>query len=455
MDSNATPSLADALNAECFCIGLDPGALREALETELGRPGLAEMVRQRCPDVFSATAVFVAQRHLRRMAEVVRAVESVVALPSYREQVLSQAPSSARLSPSGARSVFFGYDFHLAGDELGLIEINTNAGGAMLNAVLARAQRACCPAIRGMVPGAASAQIFEASLVQMFRDEWQAAGRGRPLRRIAIVDEAPAGQYLYPEFLLFQHLFEHHGIHAVVADPTELRWQDGALWHETGTVDLVYNRLTDFSLAAPASSAILAAYAHGAVVVTPHPQAHALYADKRNLALLTDPHRLTGLGVPPDVQTVLLRDIPRTEEVTIDNAERLWRERRRLFFKPAAGFGSRAAYRGDKITKRVWEEILAGAYVAQALRAPGRRALDAANPNEALKFDLRAYVYDGHVQWVAARLYQGQTTNFRTPGGGFAPVYATGSMDAALTERLPPLGSRCSTASSSPTASCG
>jgi hypothetical protein len=37
--------------------------------------------------------------------------------------------------------------------------------------------------------------------------------------------------------------------------------------------------------------------------------------------------------------------------------------------------------------------------------------------------DLRNYVYDGEVQLVAARLYQGQTTNFRTPGGGFAPVF--------------------------------
>jgi hypothetical protein len=26
------------------------------------------------------------------------------------------------------------------------------------------------------------------------------------------------------------------------------------------------------------------------------------------------------------------------------------------------------------------------------------------------------------VQLVAARIYQGQTTNFRTPGGGFSPV---------------------------------
>jgi hypothetical protein len=30
----------------------------------------------------------------------------------------------------------------------------------------------------------------------------------------------------------------------------------------------------------------------------------------------------------------------------------------------------------------------------------------------------------GQVLLTAARLYQGQTTNFRTPGGGFAPVFA-------------------------------
>jgi hypothetical protein len=59
--------------------------------------------------------------------------------------------------------------------------------------------------------------------------------------------------------------------------------------------------------------------------------------------------------------------------------------------------------------------------VAQALVLPGQRAMSAQTP--ALKFDLRAYAYNGQVQWLAARLYQGQTTNFRTPGGGFAPVY--------------------------------
>ena len=51
-----------------------------------------------------------------------------------------------------------------------------------------------------------------------------------------------------------------------------------------------------------------------------------------------------------------------------------------------------------------------------------------------LKVDLRNYVYDGEVLLIAARLYQGQTTNFRTPGGGFAPVFyptESGSCGAA------------------------
>jgi hypothetical protein len=35
---------------------------------------------------------------------------------------------------------------------------------------------------------------------------------------------------------------------------------------------------------------------------------------------------------------------------------------------------------------------------------------------------VRLYTYASEVLLAAARLYQGQTTNMRTPGGGFAPV---------------------------------
>ena len=37
--------------------------------------------------------------------------------------------------------------------------------------------------------------------------------------------------------------------------------------------------------------------------------------------------------------------------------------------------------------------------------------------------DVRVYTYKGAPLLCAARVYQGQTTNFRTPGGGFAPVF--------------------------------
>ncbi|MBX3620281.1 MAG: hypothetical protein KF891_09905 [Rhizobacter sp.] len=413
----------ETLNSECFCISLDDAALREALERELGQPGLADLVRERCPYLFAARPVFVSAAHLARMADVVRAVEDVVARPAYREAVLARAPAIARHDPAGARSVFFGYDFHLDGDRLGLIEVNTNAGGAMLNAVLARAQRACCEAVEPWVPKVSTAQALETRIVEMFRAEWRLSGHARPLQTVAIVDEAPAQQYLYPEFLLFQQLFERHGIRAVIADPGELSFEQGVLRHGGRAVDLVYNRLTDFSLDAPTSTSLRDAYLARAVVLTPHPRAHALYADKRNLALLTDAHWLDDVGVPEATRETLLANIPHTEVVDAAHAERLWNDRRKLFFKPNAGFGSRAAYRGDKLTKRVWQDILAGGYVAQALVTPGERVMAAGEPAQSLKFDLRAYVYDGAVQWVAARLYQGQTTNFRTPGGGFAPVY--------------------------------
>lgn len=413
----------ELLNSDCFCISLDTEALRTALESEIGAPGLFEMVQQRCPHLFATRPVFVSAAHVQRMAALLQAVESVVALPAYRSLVLGYAPEIARHHPGGARGVFFGYDFHLAAESFALIEINTNAGGAMLNAVLARAQRACCAALADLEPAPATAEAFEAQILAMFHAEWALAGHGRELRSIAILDEDPQNQYLYPEFLLFQRLFQRYGIDAVIADPADLRWQGGRLWLADGAIDLVYNRLTDFSLSGTTCAALRAAYLAQAVVLTPHPQAHALYADKRNLVVLSDADQLRALGVPQETRELLLASIPTTRIVHADNAEDLWGQRNRLFFKPFGGFGGRAAYRGDKLTRRVWEQICTGGYVAQALVTPGVRAQSDESPRNMFKFDLRAYAYDGLVQWLAARLYQGQTTNFRTPGGGFAPVY--------------------------------
>jgi len=44
-------------------------------------------------------------------------------------------------------------------------------------------------------------------------------------------------------------------------------------------------------------------------------------------------------------------------------------------------------------------------------------------PNfEPMKTDLRLYAYRDQILGVTARLYRGQVTNLRTPGGGFVRV---------------------------------
>ena len=243
-----------------------------------------------------------------------------------------------------------------------------------------------------------------------------------PLQVVAIVDEAPAQQYLSPEFLLVAKLLRRRGIEAVVCDPTELRESGGGrLRQGEAAIDLIYNRLTDFSLAKAEHAAIKGAYLAGTVVLTPHPRAHALYADKRNFTLLCDPEFLRRCGASEVAIDMLQQAVPRTELLSAENREELWSRRRDRFFKPATGYGSRAAYRGDKLTKRVWEEMLLTPYVAQEFVMPSQRRLGPSS-DQALKVDVRVYTYAGEVKFVAARMYQGQTTNMRTPGGGFAAV---------------------------------
>ena len=141
--ANNTRPLSERLNRECTCVTLDREALCAALEQEAGDPDFcATLIRTR-PHLFSNAPVFLSQAHVAAMLRVVCAIESVTRLPAYREAVLSRSSEIARLD-FGPRGAFMGYDFHLAHGGPKLIEINTNAGGAFLNAVLARAQHACC-----------------------------------------------------------------------------------------------------------------------------------------------------------------------------------------------------------------------------------------------------------------------------------------------------------------------
>ena len=412
-------SVEGRLNHDCFCIDVEPAQVWSALARSDASLVQGGSIASERSGLFSSTPVFLARSDLDAMSAVARTIDAISRLPAWAAAALARAPPVALTDP-GPRGVFMGYDFHLTPQGPRLIEVNTNAGGAFLNALLGQAQAACCPEVAAISRPPPLAR-FEEAVWAMFLAEWRLQGREGAPAVIAIVDETPEGQYLYPEFLQTRAVLERRGARVVIADPSALSYSGGRLRLGELPIDLVYNRWVDFAFATPAAAALRQAWLQDAAVVTPNPHNHALLADKRNLTLLSDPARLEALGVDPSLRAALA-GLPRTRLVTAEASEELWASRKGLFFKPAGGHAGKAVYRGDKLTHRVWAEILRGDYVAQDFAAPSQRRVKVDGDPQDRKLDVRLYAYAGEPLLVAARLYQGQTTNFRTPGGGFAPV---------------------------------
>lgn len=425
-------SFARQFNQGCACFFPDPAALRQALQADSVLSAWWPSWQDTHAHLFSNSGLFVSAAQLQAMAQAVQVLHQVMRLPAWGAYALAGQPQWARLA-HGPQGVFMGYDFHLTESGPRLIEINTNAGGAMLSLALARAQRACCDAARAWMRTATELDALEQRWLAMFAQEW-AFQRSEPFvpaqgapRRLAIVDETPSEQYLYPEFLLFQAMFQRAGIETVIAPPQALNFVDDQLQHQGLRVDMVYLRLTDFELSRPEHALLRQAWVRQACVFTPGPQTHALHANKRHLVALSDPAFVRALGVPDDLRSVLADVVPSTVLLTADCADRLWAARKRYFFKPLSGYGSKAAYRGDKLTTKTWSQIRQEPYVAQLLVPPSQRVVMVGDQSKTLKADVRAYAYAGQTQLFTARLYAGQTTNFRSAGGGFAPVFVTPS----------------------------
>ncbi|HSJ96621.1 MAG TPA: hypothetical protein VLC53_06105, partial [Myxococcota bacterium] len=130
-----------------------------------------------------------------------------------------------------------------------------------------------------------------------------------------------------------------------------------------------------------------------------------------------------ALGASAEDAALLAAVVPETRPLAELGVEAAWRTRRDWVFKPGAAWASRAVYRGDKISRRKLEEIAAaGGFVAQRRVEPGEVAVATGEGPRRMKFDVRAYAYRDQVLLLGARAYQGQVTNFRTPGGGFSAI---------------------------------
>ena len=396
-----TLQLAQNINRKCICQTLDKSNLEKELSKNIGN----EFIFEKFLNMFSQTVVYISDFTLKEIEDLISKIEAAIQSKSYKDEVLKEAPDVA-LKNFGTKGVFMGYDFHLTESGPMLIEINTNAGGGLLNLYLAQSQKACCKG--ASLPF--NLDTLEEEYFNMFLNEWKLQKGDAKLRTIAILDVKPKEQYLYPEFKLFSSIFKKFDLECFILAPDDLIMKDEEIWFGESKIDFIYNRLTDFYFDEVEHQFLKDAYLKEKVVLSPNPHHHALYANKHNLEILCEYPELS-IG------------IPLTVKVNLENQEFLWKNRRDYFFKPATGYGSKAAYRGDKMTTKVWSEIKGLDFVAQNIVKPGERIINSNDVQNFLKLDVRAYVYNGKLQLLTSRLYSGQTTNFRTEGGGFAPVF--------------------------------
>lgn len=363
-------------------------------------------------DAVSTLPVTLPRADLARMIRLVRTLFRLSRNPAYRRSVLPLLPEVARIDP-GHDSVMMGYDFHLSPQGPKLIEVNTNAGGGLL-AYLAHAPQ---PRLAEV----ALPQRLGEELLRSFADEILAFSGGRRRRplRIAILDENPAEQFLYPEMQAFVRLFDSWGVPAAVVDPAELSADAGGVFHDGEAVDLIYNRHTDFYLETAALAGIREAYLNRTVCLTPNPFTYGLLADKRRMILWSDPAALAALGVEQKAVALLAGTVPESRLLVDCDREAVWAARQEWVFKPVARFGSRGVLLGRKISRARFDALPVDETLVQRLAPP---SLSDGGENGEMKTDFRLYVYQRRVLGVAARLYRGQVTNLRTPGGGFAPV---------------------------------
>ena len=357
---------------------------REVAETPFWTEAQRKQAIALCAPVYLEISVSLWQQ----LCQAVAALDQLLNSESHRQEALGREELSLNDAPGG-HGAFICYDFHWRKNEgLRLIEVNSNAGGLLLNDWL----RQHTDRWRGL-PSSSVVPVVE----QMFKEHWQQTGARQPLRRIVIVDHQPEQQILYPEFLLYAERLRERGFIVEICDIGDLYQYSYATEHADC---LIYNRLTDFYLKNVPDWQKL----HW----VPSPATFAIYADKRNLLDLQQQQ-----SVAPWVLAC--------RGVAEQPMEWWWAQRNDWFFKPSEGYAAKAAYRGARISRKVLQWICEqNNYLAQEYFP----ATEVDSPGWGrYKVDLRVFSYAGQPLLLCARLYQGQLTNMRTSGGGFAPVY--------------------------------
>lgn len=313
-------------------------------------------------------------------------------LRAWGEKNLQDRYASYGLRKPKNFSVCMSYDFHINPEgNPELIEINTNASFLALGLEHLR--------FLGL-PNAVGEFNAEA-LMCMFSEEIRLSGGKK--NTVALIDEKPEQQRLYLEFLLYRSLFEKSGFECEIFDVQQIE--------EFKRFALIYNRYTDFYLRDEASKDLRRLFNDDQLQLSPQPYEYFLLADKERLL---DWNHQSEVDKPASLLKIY--------DLGKEDKDFIWRERKHLFFKPKNSFGGKQAYKGASMSRRVFDSVTNENFIAQQLSTPSTVSVVHEGQNIDFKYDLRCFVYQDQLQLIIARLYQGQTTNLQTRGGGFAAV---------------------------------
>ncbi len=353
-------------------------------------------------------------KDLRVTAE--QAIQAFYRVSRRREYQDQLTPDPVGSVPIPHQSVLMAYDFHSnEAGELFLIEINTNASGYLLASVMEMVKLGIKP--EDYQPLKLLRESFLSELTAF----------GHPHSKapfVAITDEDLRNQKMYPEFLMYRDLFTSWGWRAELVEAKEFTFHDGKLRTPKGEiVDLVYNRATDFYFNNPELSALREAHVARAACVTPNPREYWLLADKERLINLSFDDFWRRLNAPECREAIQKVLLPTYEKSHFSSENEIWDQRKSLFFKPRQSHGGKSVYRGESVSRKVFERLMSEDVVIQRFQPAQKFPTD--DPRSVLanwKFDIRFFVYQDKIQLAAARAYQGQVTNFASPLGGFTLV---------------------------------
>lgn len=369
-------------------------------------PSLREYPSTTWDHLISPYSIELSKAHYQKAQTAIHAFFHLSRRESY-QQYLEEKTVFPFSTPND--SVLMAYDFH--SDESGglhLVEINTNASGYLFATLMNCAHE--------------NVSLESSKYLETLRESFLLENDGQPPKSAAIVDDDVLNQKMYPEFLMYRDLFGKWKSQAVIGEASAFALDRG-LKLDRQSVDFVYNRSTDFYLEAPEHAALRKAWETGAARVSPQPREYFRLADKQRLVDFTKSGWLEEAGATEEEVKALSHVlIPTRSQADFENVDAIWTERKHLFFKPRQSYGGKSVYRGESVSRKVFERLMEQDILIQNYVPPQKMAAAPEDPLSNWKFDVRFFVYRDQIQQVAARLYQGQVTNFSTQFGGFTQV---------------------------------